>query len=64
MADMTYEEAMKRLETIVAKLEGETLPLETSLKLFEEGTKLADLCNRTLDQAEKKILDLSESGEA
>ncbi|MBQ9066268.1 MAG: exodeoxyribonuclease VII small subunit, partial [Clostridia bacterium] len=55
MADMTYEEAMKRLDTIVAKLEGETLPLETSLKLFEEGTKLADLCNRTLDQAEKKI---------
>lgn len=67
MADkkMTYEEAMTRLEKIVSMLENDTLSLDDSLKLFEEGTKLARFCNKTLDEAELKITKLgSEEEEA
>ena len=55
---MTYEEAMTRLEKIVSMLENDTLSLDDSLKLYEEGTKLARFCNKTLDEAELKITKL------
>ena len=58
---LTYEEAMTRLETIVKSLEQDTLSLEDSLKLFEEGTKLAGFCNKTLDEAELKISNLNDA---
>ena len=61
--ELTYEEAMTRLEKIVSMLETDTLSLDDSLKLFEEGTKLARFCNKTLDEAELKITELN-SGEA
>ncbi|MDD5887736.1 MAG: exodeoxyribonuclease VII small subunit [Oscillospiraceae bacterium] len=61
---MTYEQAMKRLEEIVQKLEKETLPLDESLKLFEEGTGLADFCNQVLDRAEQKITKIDSEKEA
>lgn len=61
--ELTYEEAMTRLEKIVAMLETDTLSLDESLKLFEEGTTLARFCNKTLDEAELKITKLN-SGEA
>ena len=55
MAEQTFEDAMKRLEEIVQQLETGDLPLEESLRVFEEGTKLATFCSRTLEQAEKKV---------
>lgn len=55
----TYEEDIKRLEEIVALLEKGDLPLEDSLKLFEEGTKLSSSCYKTLKNAEQKITVLS-----
>ncbi len=58
MAELTYEQAMKRLEEIVAALEKGDLNLDDSLKLFEEGTKMAAFCNKTLDEAELKITKL------
>ena len=61
--ERTYEEAMTRLEKIVSQLENETLSLDDSLKLFEEGTELARFCNKTLDEAELKITKLT-TGEA
>ncbi len=61
--ELTYEEAMTRLEKIVSMLETDTLSLDDSLKLFEEGTKLARFCNKILDEAELKITKLN-SGEA
>lgn len=61
--ELTYEEAMTRLEKIVSQLENETLSLDDSLKLFEEGTELARFCNKTLDEAELKITKLT-TGEA
>lgn len=51
---------MKRLEFIVEKLENGSLPLDESLKLFEEGTKLSAYCSKCLDKAELKITELSE----
>ena len=60
----TYEEAMTRLEKIVSMLENDTLSLDDSLKLFEEGTKLARFCNKTLDEAELKITKLGSEAEA
>lgn len=51
----SFEQSLKRLEEIVDKLEGEELALDESLKLFEEGVKLAETCSNRLDDAEKKV---------
>ncbi|MBQ6752381.1 MAG: exodeoxyribonuclease VII small subunit [Clostridia bacterium] len=59
MEELSYEQQMKRLEEIVAKLEDGSLGLDESLKLFEEGTKLAAECNKVLNNAEQKIIKLS-----
>ena len=53
--ELKYEEALKRLEKLVAELDKSELDLETRLKKFEEGTKLARLLLRKLDQAKKKV---------
>jgi exodeoxyribonuclease VII small subunit len=50
-----FEDALSKLEKIVAKLEGGDVPLEESLKLFEEGIRLSRLCNQKLDEAEKRV---------
>ena len=54
----SFEEAMKRLEEIVRTMERGELPLEESLKLFEEGTALVRSCAKQLDEAEMKIVKL------
>ncbi len=59
MKKQTYEEAIKKLEIIVEALETGSKPLEETLKLFEEGTKLAAYCNTCLDDAEQKIVELN-----
>lgn len=55
---MTYEEAIGRLEAIVAELEAGKLTLDDSVRLFEEGARLADFCSKTLASAELKIKKL------
>jgi exodeoxyribonuclease VII small subunit len=50
-----FEAALARLEEIVKELETGDLPLEQSLKLFEEGIKLSRLCNRRLEEAERRV---------
>ena len=50
-----FEEALRKLEAIVAQMEEGDLPLEESLKAFEEGVKLANLCTKKLDEAERKV---------
>ncbi len=64
MSDIKFEEALQRLERIVDQLESGNLPLEDSLKVFEEGVGLARRCARYLDEAEKRIelLTRDESG--
>ncbi len=54
-AELKYEEALRRLEKVVADLDKSELDLETRLKKFEEGTKLARLLLKKLDQAKKKV---------
>ena len=53
--DVKYEDALKRLEKLVTELDRSELDLETRLKKFEEGTKLARLLVKKLDQAKKKV---------
>ena len=51
----TFEESLKKLESIVDQLEKGDLPLEESLKLFEEGVGLSAACKKELDDAEGKV---------
>lgn len=62
---MSLEEAMARLEAVVTELENEKLPIDKSLKLYEEGVKLASLCAGELEAAKRKIqiLQSGKSGE-
>ncbi|KRQ86828.1 Exodeoxyribonuclease 7 small subunit [Caloramator mitchellensis] len=53
--NLNFEEAIKRLEEIVKKLESDNLSLDESLKLFQEGVQLSDYCNKKLDEAERQI---------
>ena len=55
MAEIKFEECLARLEQIVASLETGHLPLEESLKVFEEGIALARHCSRYLEDAERRI---------
>ncbi len=57
-----FEEALSRLERIVKGLEDGDLPLEESLRLFEEGVRLTRLCASKLDEAQRRI-DLLSRGE-
>lgn len=55
MAEIKFEDALKRLEEIVDTLDKGDISLERSLKIFEEGVRLSRLCNKMLDKAEKKV---------
>jgi exodeoxyribonuclease VII small subunit len=55
MASERFDASLKRLEEIVKRLEAGDLPLEDSLKAFEEGVKHATLCARKLNEAEQKV---------
>ncbi|HTR01696.1 MAG TPA: exodeoxyribonuclease VII small subunit [Thermoanaerobaculia bacterium] len=62
--ERTFEEAMARLEEIVAELEGEERGLEEQFGLFQEGMELAKVCDRKLSEVEKSVeIVLKEAGE-
>jgi exodeoxyribonuclease VII small subunit len=50
-----FEEALQKLEAIVTQMEEGDLPLEETLKAFEEGVRLARFCASKLDEAESKV---------
>jgi exodeoxyribonuclease VII small subunit len=58
--EKTFEEKLNRLNEIVDKVENETLPIEESLKLYEEGNALIKELEATLKDAQKKIGTLQE----
>ena len=60
-ADITFEDAAEKLETIVEAMESEELPLEKLLVQYEEGTKLVKVCESKLQAAEKRIRQLEEN---
>ena len=52
----SFEELLNRLEEITHLLEhGENIPLEETMKLFEEGMNISKKCNKQIEEAEKKI---------
>lgn len=53
--EIKFEEAILRLEEIASAMESKNLSLEESLKMFQEGMDIALLCNKKLDEAEKRI---------
>jgi exodeoxyribonuclease VII small subunit len=55
MAEKKFETALTRLEEIVSELEKGDIPIEQSLKLFEEGVKLARTCQARLQDAERRV---------
>ncbi|MBI3595838.1 MAG: exodeoxyribonuclease VII small subunit [Nitrospirae bacterium] len=55
MAQFKFEDALARLEIIVGQLEKGDLPLEESLKIFEEGVRLSKNCLKMLEEAERKV---------
>ena len=59
--DLPFEAALKKLETIVEAMEADELPLETLLARFEEGTRLAQICQAKLAEAELKIQQLEKN---
>ncbi len=59
---MTFEEKLTKLTEIVEKLEaGNELPLEDSLKLFEEGVSLVSSCREMLEKAEQRVENVLET---
>ena len=61
MAEKTFESQMERLEEIVRLLEKGEAPLNESMKLFEEGTKLSAALGKLLDKAEQKVTVMQEN---
>lgn len=64
--EMTFEQAMGRLEEIVTELDRGDLALEEALQLFQEGTALREICERKLAEAEATVEELLQTaaGEA
>ncbi len=60
--ELSFEAALKRLEEIVAELEGGRLSLEDSLSRFEEGMRLSKLCQEKLKGVELRIEKLVAEG--
>ncbi len=54
-----FEQALKKLETIVEKLESTDITLEESIKLYEEGLRLSKQCTQTLEDAVLRIEEIS-----
>ena len=51
----TFEESMQRLEQIVRTMERGEVPLEESIRLFQEGTELARNCGKLLEDAQLQV---------
>lgn len=60
---LSFEEALRRLEAVVGRLETGELPLEESLALFEEGQRLARHCSAQLEAASLRVEQLTAEGE-
>jgi len=59
MAELTFEKALEKLEAVVVELEKGNVPLEKSMKLYEEGVALAAQCEKKLRAAKLKLSELS-----
>ncbi|MEJ2459234.1 MAG: exodeoxyribonuclease VII small subunit [Novosphingobium sp.] len=55
IAELSFEDALRALETIVRQLESGDVPLEDSISLYEKGEKLRQHCQKRLDAAQARI---------
>jgi len=55
MAEVKFEEALKKLEKIISELEGGDLSLDEAMRLYQDGVELSRACNQRLESAKKKI---------
>ena len=63
MENMTFEQAMNRLEDIVKQLEDNTVSLDNSVELFQEGIQLSKFCSDKLSSVEEKVSQIMIDGE-
>ena len=61
--DLSYEQALEELETLLSLLEGESRDLEGTMAMFERGKALIARCQELLEKAELKVRQLTEDGE-
>ncbi len=61
MAEIKFEDAIKKLEKIVEDLEGGDLSLDEALKKYQEGIEISRVCSQRLESAKKKIDLLSKN---
>ncbi|WP_164218084.1 exodeoxyribonuclease VII small subunit [Virgibacillus sp. YIM 98842] len=61
--EISFEEAMEKLEEIVSKLEEGEIPLEKAINYYQEGMQLSKICNDKLENAQEKMTQImSEEG--
>ena len=60
---MSFEDAMRELETVVGRLESGDVPLEDSIRLYERGAALKAHCQSKLAEAEEKVALITRDGE-
>ncbi len=60
---MNFEQSLQRLDEIVRRMERGDVPLQEALQLFEEGTTLVTSCNKLLDDAELKVVQLTKGAD-
>ena len=62
VSEMSFEQAMAELETVVGQLERGDVPLEESIKLYERGAALKKRCEDKLKEAEEKVAAITLDG--
>jgi len=63
VSEMSFEDAMRELETVVGQLERGDVALEDSIKLYERGAELKKRCETKLKEAEEKVAAITLDGE-
>lgn len=63
LSDLSIEDAFKKLEQTVKKLESEDITLEDSFQAYKDGMETLQYCNKMIDKVEKKVLILNNDGE-
>ncbi|MEC7961782.1 MAG: exodeoxyribonuclease VII small subunit [Pseudomonadota bacterium] len=63
VSEMSFEDAMRELETVVGQLERGDVALEDSIKLYERGAELKKRCEAKLKEAEEKVAAITLDGE-
>lgn len=59
---LSLEDTFEQIEEVIAHLESEEITLEESFREYNRGMRLLQHCNATIDQVEKKVLQINEDG--